>query len=50
EFIRVNPRYDFLGMQLSQAQLISIGMFFVGIIGLIYWWRKQEVQPPFSPS
>ncbi len=41
EFIRVNPRYDFLGMQLSQAQIISIGLFMAGMAGLMYWYRRR---------
>ena len=31
EFIRVNDRYDVLGAQLSQAQLIAIGFMVVGL-------------------
>lgn len=42
EYIRVNPRYDFLGFQLSQAQIISIGIFLAGIVGLIYWYKRRE--------
>lgn len=42
EFIRVNPRYDFLGMELSQAQIISIGVFFAGILGIYYWYGKRN--------
>jgi len=42
EFIRVNPRYDFLGTQLSQAQLISMGIFTAGVIGMIYWYRRRN--------
>lgn len=42
EFIRVNPRYDFLGMQLSQAQIISIGVFLAGIIGMVYWYKRRD--------
>ena len=45
EFIRVNPRYDTLGMELSQAQLISIGLFFAGILGLLFWIRRSKVNP-----
>lgn len=33
EFIRVNGKYDFLGMTFSQAQIISIGMMALGILG-----------------
>jgi len=41
EYIRVNPKYDFLGAQLSQAQIISIGLLFIGIAGIIYWKRRD---------
>ena len=46
EFIRVNPRYDFMGMQLSQAQLISLGVFIGGILGMIYWYRRRDHPVP----
>lgn len=36
EFIRVNPRYKFLGTELSQAQIISVFLFLAGIAGLVY--------------
>ncbi len=42
EYIRVNPRYDVLGFQLSQAQVISILIFIGGIIGLVYWYRQRD--------
>ncbi len=42
ESIRVNPRYDFLGTQLSQAQIISIGIFVTGLIGLYYWYQRRD--------
>jgi Prolipoprotein diacylglyceryltransferase len=42
EFIRVNPRYDFLGMSLSQAQYISIGVFLAGCVGLYYWYNRRD--------
>lgn len=48
EFIRVNPRYEFMGMHLSQAQWISVGLFVGGIIGVLYWWRRHEVQTPIT--
>ncbi len=34
ESIRVNPRYDYLGLDWSQAQWISVILFLVGIIGI----------------
>lgn len=35
ESIRVNPRYDYFGLDWSQAQWISVILFLVGIIGYI---------------
>ena len=35
EFIRVNPRYSFLGLSLSQAQIIALGWIAVGFVGTI---------------
>lgn len=40
EFIRVNDRYDVLGMELSQAQVIAVG-FMLGGIALGLWSRRQ---------
>ncbi len=45
EFVRVNGRYDFLGMKLSQAQIISIGMMIFGVllaIALTVYHRRKE--------
>ena len=36
ETIRVNERYDYFGLNWSQAQFISIGFILLGIIGVIY--------------
>ena len=40
EFIRVNVQYDVFGMSLSQAQLIAIGLFVVGLGGMFYLKKK----------
>ncbi len=42
ETIRVNDRYDFLGLQWSQAQYISILFVLIGIGGLIWLFRKKS--------
>lgn len=42
ETIRVNPRYDFLGLNWSQAQFISVGMMLGGIIGAVYLYRRSK--------
>ena len=41
EFIRVNERYELLGMNLSQAQYISLVFIMLGIVGVIYLSKKK---------
>jgi phosphatidylglycerol---prolipoprotein diacylglyceryl transferase len=36
EYIRVTIKYNIFGVMLTQAQLISLGMFIVGVGGMIY--------------
>jgi len=36
EYIRVTIKYNVSGIQLTQAQIISAGMFIVGVGGMIY--------------
>jgi phosphatidylglycerol:prolipoprotein diacylglycerol transferase len=36
DYIKVNIKYHLLGAWLTQAQLISVGMFIVGVCGMIY--------------
>jgi prolipoprotein diacylglyceryltransferase len=43
EFIRVNTKYKFLGMNLSQAQYISIGMIIAGIIIMIWAMNQAKL-------
>ena len=51
EFIRLNPRIMF---GLSEAQLISIALFTLGILGLIYFAKNKDlkkfVPPPIDVS
>lgn len=42
EKIRVNDQYNFLGFELSQAQLIAIALMLLGVIGLWYLNRNKE--------
>jgi prolipoprotein diacylglyceryl transferase len=44
ETIRVNPRYDFLGLNWSQAQYISLGMILMGIGGMVYLYRRSKAK------
>ncbi|NWF88382.1 MAG: prolipoprotein diacylglyceryl transferase [Ignavibacteriaceae bacterium] len=50
EFIRLNPRILF---GLSEAQLVSIGLFAAGLIGYFYFENHKELKrfnpPPFIP-
>ncbi|MEE9439895.1 MAG: prolipoprotein diacylglyceryl transferase family protein [Saprospiraceae bacterium] len=39
ETIRVNERYDYFGLDWSQAQFISIGWIIAGISGVVYLWK-----------
>ena len=51
EFLRLNPR---LMLGLSEAQLISVGLFTLGILGLIYFAKNKDlkkfVPPPVETS
>ncbi|MBK7095923.1 MAG: prolipoprotein diacylglyceryl transferase [Saprospiraceae bacterium] len=42
ETIRVNPKYIFLGMNLSQAQYISLAIIIAGIIGIFYLYKRHK--------
>jgi prolipoprotein diacylglyceryl transferase len=37
EMIRINAKYSVFGIQLSQAQIISVILFFTGITGFLYF-------------
>ena len=42
EKIRVNVLHDVLGMQLTQAEIISIGLFTVSVAGMAVVWKKSK--------
>ncbi len=46
EKIRVNVKMNFLGMEITQAELISFGLIILGVIIIIYSWKKNK---PVSP-
>lgn len=46
ESIRVNKPMDFLGMQVTQAQLISGTFLIAGIAGIVYLLRKNKAGTP----
>lgn len=41
EKVRVNPEYDFLGMTVTQAEVISVIIFAMGVVGLWYTWERR---------
>ena len=50
EIIRVNDRYNLLGMNYSQAQYISILFVIIGIIGLLYLWKYGKAEDSVSAA
>ena len=44
EKIRVNVVHNVLGIQLTQAEIISILLFLVSIAGAVYVWRRDKAQ------
>ena len=42
EFIRVNPRYTVLGIELSQAQYIALGLVAIGVAGIVILYRRDS--------
>lgn len=41
EFIRVNPKYETMGLDLSLAQIISVILFLIGLSGIVYSVKAQ---------
>ncbi|MFN7116722.1 MAG: prolipoprotein diacylglyceryl transferase [Saprospiraceae bacterium] len=44
ESIRVNIRYNFLGLQPTQAEVIAIALIVIGILGCVILWRRSRSQ------
>lgn len=42
EKIRVNVTYDLMGSQITQAEIISVVLFIIGIIGSVMLWQKSK--------
>jgi len=42
ERIRVNIKYDVLGFQWTQAQIIAFGLILAGILSALFLWRRQK--------
>jgi prolipoprotein diacylglyceryltransferase len=45
ENIRVNEKYEMFGLNWSQAQYISIVFILIGVLGLIFLFRKSKTGP-----
>lgn len=45
EKIRVNNRMDFLGFNITQAELISFSLMIVGVVTWILLWQQQRSEP-----
>lgn len=46
EKIRINPDYHFLGIEATQAELIAVGMFIFGLIGMVYFSKNKTKYIP----
>tara|TARA_B110000503_G_C7153219_1_gene416122 strand:- start:1385 stop:2584 length:1200 start_codon:yes stop_codon:yes gene_type:complete len=42
EKIRINPDYHFLGIQATQAEIISVALFISGIAGMIFFSKNKN--------
>lgn len=42
EKIRVNVHHDVLGMRMSQAEIISVGLMLVSVAGAVFVWRRHQ--------
>ena len=42
EHIRINNRYNFLGLNLTQAEIISAGLILIGITLMIYYTKRYK--------
>ncbi len=48
EYIRINKRYHVLGLDLSQAQWIAIGLVILGVVGFWFFKRKAKSKKQIS--
>jgi prolipoprotein diacylglyceryl transferase len=48
EKIRVNVVHEVLGLRLTQAEMISIALFLIGLVGMGWLWRKRSVVEKLS--
>jgi prolipoprotein diacylglyceryl transferase len=45
EQLRVNIRYEFLGMKFTQATAIAVGLILAGVVGFFYFSQRPPSQP-----
>ncbi|MFK8104480.1 MAG: prolipoprotein diacylglyceryl transferase [Saprospiraceae bacterium] len=45
EKIRVNDRYDIMGMQSTQAEFIAVILIIIGIVGCLFLWQRHKKNP-----
>jgi phosphatidylglycerol---prolipoprotein diacylglyceryl transferase len=50
EKIRVNIKHNFLGMQLTQAEIISAALIIIGIIVMVYFSRRYKSRNSIIPD
>ena len=43
EKIRINEKYDALGFEFTQAEMISTIMVLLGTLGIIYFYKTKKV-------
>lgn len=42
EKIRVNNKTNVLGMEMTQAEVISFSLILLGVVGIVYFWRDSK--------
>jgi phosphatidylglycerol---prolipoprotein diacylglyceryl transferase len=50
EKIRVNVMHDVLGMQLTQAEIISFLLFLTGLTGIVVLWQRSKRKTTEAPG
>jgi hypothetical protein len=46
EKIRINIRYPFAGMQVTQAEVVAVVLAALGVAGMFYFrWKHQKSKP-----
>lgn len=43
EKIRINPDYTIFGMKATQAEIIAVLLFFIGVVGVFYFKKKNTI-------